>query len=58
MYQIRSFIYFLEVKKNCKNTLKECEDCRLEHEKMLKVSELIQEAKPYFKRKTQNRAKN
>ena len=26
----------------------ECEDCRLEHEKMLKVSELIQEVKPYY----------
>ncbi len=30
------------------NHLKECDDCKVEHEKMLKVSELIQEAKPYF----------
>ena len=37
--------------------IKECENCRLEHEKMLKVSELIQEAKPYFKEKRKNRAK-
>lgn len=37
--------------------LQECEDCRLEHEKMLKVSELIQEVKPYYKRKRKNFAK-
>ena len=29
-----------------------CEDCRLQHEKMLKVSALIQEVKPYYKKKT------
>lgn len=34
-----------------------CEDCRLEHEKMLRVSELIQEAKPYFKEQRRNWAK-
>lgn len=28
--------------------LLECEECRLEHEKMQKVSQLIQEAKPYI----------
>ena len=31
--------------------IQECEDCRLEHEKMLKVSELLQEVKPYYKEK-------
>ena len=30
--------------------LKECEECRLEHEKMQRVSELIQEAKPYIQK--------
>lgn len=34
-----------------------CEDCRAEHEKMLRVSELIQEAKPYYKEKRRNYAK-
>lgn len=34
--------------------LDECEDCRLEHEKMLKVSSLIQEVKPYYKAKRKN----
>ncbi|MGN0031530.1 MAG: hypothetical protein ACI37Q_06215 [Candidatus Gastranaerophilaceae bacterium] len=34
-----------------------CEDCRLEHQKMMRVSELIQEAKPYFKEKRKNLAK-
>ncbi len=34
-----------------------CEDCRLEHEKMQKVSDLIKEAKPYFIEKRKNLAK-
>jgi hypothetical protein len=34
-----------------------CEDCKAEHEKMLKVSALIQEAKPYFKERRKNLAK-
>jgi hypothetical protein len=37
--------------------LQVCEDCRAEHEKMLRVSELIQEAKPYFKERRRNFAK-
>lgn len=37
--------------------IQECEDCRLEHEKMLKVSELLQEVKPYYKEKRKNLAK-
>lgn len=31
--------------------LNECEDCKKEHEKMLRVSELIQEVKPYYLKK-------
>ena len=31
--------------------LAECEECRLEHEKMQKVSELISEVKPYYTKK-------
>ena len=31
--------------------LEECESCREEHEKMLKVSDLIQEVKPYYMKK-------
>jgi hypothetical protein len=34
-----------------------CEDCRAEHEKMLQISELIQEVKPYFKERRRNFAK-
>lgn len=37
--------------------LKTCPDCQAEHEKMQKVSELIQEAKPYFTHKRKNFAK-
>ena len=39
--------------------LQECSDCREEHEKMMKVSELLQEVKPYFvaKRKRFNQMK-
>jgi hypothetical protein len=31
-----------------------CEECKAEHDKMLKVSALIQEAKPYFKEQRKN----
>ncbi len=37
--------------------IRTCEDCRHEHEKMLRVSELIQEAKPYYKEQKRNWAK-
>ena len=37
--------------------INQCEDCRAEHEKMLRVSELIQEAKPYFRERRKNIAK-
>lgn len=37
--------------------IQECEDCRLEHEKMIRVSELIREAKPYFVEKRRDIAK-
>ena len=37
--------------------LQECEDCRLEHEKMQKVSDLIKEVKPFFREKRRNLAK-
>lgn len=32
------------------NHIQTCNDCRLEHEKMQRVSELIQEIKPYYKK--------
>lgn len=34
--------------------LNECESCREEHEKMQKVSDLIQEVKPYYLKKRNN----
>ena len=37
--------------------IQECEDCKLEHEKMQKVSALLQEVKPYFKERRKNLAK-
>ncbi len=37
--------------------ISECEDCRLEHEKMQKVSSLIEEVKPYYRAKRKNLAK-
>ena len=37
--------------------IQESEDCKLEHEKMLKVSELLKEVKPYYKEKRKNLAK-
>lgn len=38
-----------------KKHLEECEMCAKEHEKMQKVSQLIQEAKPYIKTQKKNR---
>ncbi len=35
--------------------LEECESCRLEHEKMNRVSELVTEAKPYLLKQEQRR---
>lgn len=37
--------------------IQECEDCKREHEKMQKVSELIKEVKPYFRERRKNLAK-
>ena len=37
-----------------KKHLEECEDCRKEHEKMQKISSLVQEVKPYYKKKRQS----
>lgn len=37
--------------------IKTCPDCKAEHEKMIRVSELIKEAKPYFVEKRKNFAK-
>ena len=31
--------------------IEQCEDCKAEHEKMQKISSLIQEVKPYYKKK-------
>ena len=39
------------------NHLNECEDCRAEHEKMQKVSDLISETKFYYKSKLGKRRK-
>ncbi len=39
-----------------KKHLDQCEDCRKEHEKMQKISSLIQEVKPHYRKKrTQGR---
>jgi len=37
--------------------LEECEDCRAEHEKMQRVSELIKEVKPQFKKQKYTKVK-
>ena len=38
----------------CQKHLQNCPQCQKEHEKMQKVSELIQQVKPYFKKKQRN----
>ncbi len=37
--------------------VEECEDCKLEHEKMQKVSDLLKEVKPYYREKRKNLTK-
>ncbi len=37
--------------------LEVCEDCRKEHQKMQRVSELLEEVKPYYRKKRINSAK-
>lgn len=41
-------LYLFRSDKELEEHLKECPDCRAEKEKMDKVSELIQEVKPYY----------
>lgn len=43
-------MYTFLSEKDFQKHLEICEECRTEHEKMQKVSSLIQEAKPYIKR--------
>ncbi len=50
-------IYTFRSEEELQQHLLECEDCRIEHEKMLRVSELIKEVKPYFREKRRNIAK-
>lgn len=35
--------------------LEECEDCKSEHEKLKKISSLIQEVKPYYRKKRKDK---
>lgn len=37
--------------------IQHCKDCKLEHDKMARVSELLQEVKPYYIEKRRNFAK-
>ena len=41
-------LFVFSDEKDFEKHLEECEDCRNEHSKLQKVSELIQEAKPYY----------
>ena len=50
-------LFVFSDEKTLNEHITECEDCRLEHEKMQKVSELIKEVKPYFREKRRNLAK-
>lgn len=44
-------LFVFSNKETLENHLNECEECRLEHEKMQKVSELLDEVKFYYKKK-------
>ena len=42
-------------KEDFENHLANCQDCRQEHQKMEKISSLIQEVKPYYKKRRRNK---
>ncbi len=50
-------LFTFRSKEELQQHIEECEDCRREHEKMLKVSELIKEVRPYYREKRKNLAK-
>lgn len=50
-------LFTFRSKEELNEHLQHCPDCRAEHEKMLRVSELIQEVKPYFEEKRKNIAR-
>ena len=50
-------LFVFRSEKELNEHINTCEDCRQEHEKMLRVSELIQEAKPYYREQKRNWAK-
>ena len=47
-------LFIFSDEKSLMQHVEECEDCKLEHEKMKKVSDLIGEVKFYYKAKKQN----
>lgn len=40
-----------------KKHIEQCEDCKKEHEKMQRVSDLLKEVKPYYREKRKSKAK-
>ena len=47
-------LFIFSNEENLEAHLNDCEDCRKEHEKMQKISDLIQEVKPYYIKKRHN----
>jgi hypothetical protein len=50
-------LFTFRSKEELEKHLNECPECRAEHERMQKVSELLQEVKPYYKKRQRNFAK-
>lgn len=50
-------LFLFSDEETLKSHLEQCPECRAEHEKMQKVSELIQEVKPHFVQKRKNQAR-
>ena len=48
-------LFIFSDEKALEQHIQECNECRAEHEKMLKVSELISEVKPYYTKKSKLR---
>ena len=47
-------LFVFSDKETLEQHLQECEECRAEHEKMQKISNLISEVKPYYRIKKKN----
>ena len=47
-------LFIFRTEEELMNHLQNCQDCANEHKQMMKVTQLLQEVKPYYKKKQRN----